>query len=53
MSRITSGKLRLNLARLYIRSGDKAQARTELEALVKLGNRFSGQSEVSELLKGV
>ena len=45
--------LRLNLARLYLRAGDKAQARTELETLAKLGSRFSGQSEVTELLKGV
>ena len=48
-----SASLRLNLARLYIRAGNKAQARTELESLAKLGNKFSGQSEVAELLKGV
>ena len=48
-----AASLRLNLARLYIRVGDKAQARTELETLAKLGNKFSGQSEVTELLKGV
>ena len=48
-----AASLRLNLARLYIRSGDKAQARTELESLAKLGNKFSDQAQVAELLKGV
>ena len=42
---------RLALARLYLQSGDKVGARIELERLAKLGNKFNGQSEVSELLK--
>jgi len=45
--------LQLGLARLYIQSGDKAQARTELQSLAKLGDKFRGQGEVAELLKTV
>ncbi len=43
--------LQLNLARLYLQSGDKAQARTQLQALAQLGDKFRGQAEVAELLK--
>jgi putative PEP-CTERM system TPR-repeat lipoprotein len=43
--------LRLTLARLLLQSGDKAKARTELEALAKLGKRFRDQAEVAALLK--
>ena len=42
---------RLNLAKLYIKTGDKALAKKELEQLAKLGDKFSGQAEVGELLK--
>lgn len=42
---------RLNLAKLYLKSGDKALARAELERLTKLGDKFAGQAEVGELLK--
>jgi putative PEP-CTERM system TPR-repeat lipoprotein len=42
---------RLNLARLYIDAGQRAQARTELDALAKLGTDFKGQDEVQKLLK--
>ncbi len=45
------GNLTLRLAKLYIKSGDKARARAELEALSQLGNKFAGQAEVSSLLK--
>lgn len=45
------GSLRLSLARLYLKSGDKAAARTELLSLAKLGSAFGGQAEVDELLK--
>lgn len=41
----------LNLAKLYLQSGDKTQARSELEALAKLGDKFRGQDEVAALLK--
>jgi cellulose synthase operon protein C len=42
---------RLNLAKIYIKAGDKANARIELERLAKLGDKFSGQAEVGELIK--
>ena len=45
--------LQLGLARIYIQSGDKVQARGELEALAKLGEKFRGQGEVADLLKTV
>ena len=44
---------RLRLAKLYIKAGDKATARTELETLAKLSDKFSGQAEVGELLKSL
>lgn len=42
---------RLTLARLLIQSGDSAAAKTELERLARLGNKFSAQDEVAALLK--
>ena len=41
----------LSLAKLYLKSGDKAQAKVELDKLAQLGDKFSGQAEVGELLK--
>ncbi len=41
----------LRLAKLYIKSGDKARAKAELEALAKLGDKFTGQAEVASLMK--
>ena len=41
---------RLHLARLYLVSGDKDQARKELLALRSLGEKFAAQAEVNELL---
>jgi predicted Zn-dependent protease len=46
-----SASLKLNLAKLLIKSGDKTYARAELEDLAKLGDKFSGHSEVTALLK--
>lgn len=43
--------LKLALAKLLIKSGDKAYARSELEDLAKLGDKFRGQAEVATLLK--
>lgn len=43
--------LRLNLARLYLKAGEKPQARAELEDLSRLGERFTAQTEVTELLR--
>ena len=45
--------LALRLAKLYIKSGDKARAKTELEALAKLGDKYAGQAEVASLLKSL
>jgi putative PEP-CTERM system TPR-repeat lipoprotein len=44
---------RLNLAKLYIKSGDKTKARIELDQLAKLGDKFAGQPEVGGLLKAL
>jgi len=43
--------LRLNLARLHLKAGEKPQARAELEDLARLGDRFRAQAEVTELLR--
>lgn len=43
--------LRLTLAKLLLQSGDKAGARTELDALAKLGDSFRDRAEVDQLLK--
>lgn len=45
------GALTLRLAKLYIKQGDKTQARVELDALAQLGDKFAGQAEVTALLK--
>lgn len=47
------GNLSLRLAKLYIKSGDKARARTELEALQKRGDKFAAQAEVGKLLQSL
>jgi tetratricopeptide (TPR) repeat protein len=44
---------RLNLAKLYLKTGDKSQARRELELLSKAGEKFSNHAEVAQLLKGI
>ena len=45
--------LKLTLAKLLIKSGDKAYARAELEDLAKLGDKFREQAEVATLLKSL
>jgi len=45
-----SGELRLNLAELAIKAGDKSLARTELTRLKELGAKFNRQEEVTRLL---
>jgi cellulose synthase operon protein C len=45
--------LSLRLAKLYIKQGDKSRARTELEALSKFGEKYTGQAEVAQLLKAL
>ena len=42
--------LRMNLAKIYIKAGDKAKARGELETLAKLGDKFTAQAEVQTLI---
>jgi len=49
----TNHSMRLNLAKLYLKSGDKALARTELDQLAKLGDKFRGQAEVDQLRKSL
>ena len=43
--------IRLNLARALIQDGQKPAAKKELEALAKLGDRFSEQAEVTKLMQ--
>lgn len=45
--------LRLNLARIAIQAGDKTLARTELDALAKLGAAYRQQPEVGKLIKSL
>ncbi len=45
--------IRLNLAKGLIKAGKKPAAKAELETLAKLGDKFTGQAEVSGLLKGL
>ena len=45
--------LRFNLAKMYIKSGDKIRAKEELEVLARLGLKFPEHLEVSALLKTV
>jgi len=44
---------RLNLAKLYVKAGQKSFAKGELDRLAKLGDKFSGQDEVEKMLKGL
>jgi putative PEP-CTERM system TPR-repeat lipoprotein len=44
---------RLNLARLYLKADQKAEARAELETLAKLGDKFAFKAEVDELRKSL
>lgn len=45
-----SPALRLNLARIQLKAGDKAGARVELDKLRSLGDRFNAHKDVEELL---
>jgi putative PEP-CTERM system TPR-repeat lipoprotein len=45
--------IRLNYARVLIKTDNKAEARKELEELAKLGNKFPAQAEVAQLIKGI
>ena len=43
--------IRLNLAEGLIKTGDKAAATKELDALARLGDKFPGQADVARLMK--
>jgi putative PEP-CTERM system TPR-repeat lipoprotein len=47
----TDSSLRLNLAKILLAAGEKNDAKTELNALAKLGDKYPGASEVAALLK--
>ncbi len=49
----SNAELRLNLAKIYIKAGDSVRAKTELEALAKLGEKFAAQPEVSTMLRNL
>jgi hypothetical protein len=44
---------KMNLAKIHIKGGKKDLARKELDELVKLGDKFPGQAEVSAMLKNL
>jgi predicted Zn-dependent protease len=46
-----AGAIQLNLAKVLISTGKKDEARKELDALAKLGDKFPGQTDVSKLQK--
>jgi predicted Zn-dependent protease len=45
--------IRLNLARVLISAGKKEEARSELDNLAKLGDKFANQEEVTRLKKSL
>jgi putative PEP-CTERM system TPR-repeat lipoprotein len=45
-----NAQLRLNLAKIYVKSGETARAKAELDALAKLGDRFAAHAEVTAML---
>lgn len=48
-----AGDLRLTLAKLLVRNGDRAEARQHLGKLAELGKGFNKQAEVAEMLQGL
>ncbi|WP_394788367.1 XrtA/PEP-CTERM system TPR-repeat protein PrsT [Rhodoferax sp.] len=44
---------KLNIAKIYLKSGDKAKAKPFLEDLTKLGDKFGDHAEVEAALKGI
>ncbi|MDO9314005.1 MAG: PEP-CTERM system TPR-repeat protein PrsT [Burkholderiaceae bacterium] len=49
----SNAELRLNLARIYIQSGNKVEAKKELKTLSKLGEKSTVYPEVSSLMKSL
>ena len=48
-----NNEFRMNLAKIYIKSGDKAKAKEELEILSKLGEKYPAHAEVSVMIKSL
>ncbi len=48
-----AASLRLTLAKIYVKAGDRSQARVELERLSKLGDKFPAHGEVADLMKSL
>ena len=48
-----ASQIRLNYARALIKAGKNSDARSELDQLAKLGDKFPAQTEVAQLLKGL
>ncbi|HRF10518.1 MAG: tetratricopeptide repeat protein [Candidatus Accumulibacter phosphatis] len=48
-----ASQIRLNYARALIKAGKNSEARSELDQLAKLGDKFPAQAEVAQLLKGL
>ncbi|WP_271010180.1 XrtA/PEP-CTERM system TPR-repeat protein PrsT [Paucibacter sp. B51] len=46
-------ELRLRLAKLYLKSGDKRLAAAELNRLATVGKQYGNQAEVQQLLRGL
>ena len=44
---------RMTLAKIYIKSGDKINAKLELDRLAELGDKFAGRAEVQSMLKAL
>jgi predicted Zn-dependent protease len=47
----TNNGFKLDLAKLYLKAGNKADARAQLDQLAALGKKFPGQAEVISLRK--
>lgn len=45
--------LKLTLAKIYLKGGEREHARAELDDLSRMGTRFARQAEVTELMKAV
>ena len=43
--------IRLNYAGMLIKADQKAEAKKQLDELTKLGDKFSGQAEVAQMVK--
>ena len=48
-----ASQIRLNYAKALLKAGQKTEARSELDQLAKLGDKFPAQAEVGQLLKGL